>query len=37
VASVGPSRGAGTMAGGPSAPAGAAVPRIPRGRLAYQP
>jgi len=34
LASVGASRGAGTIAGGPSAPAGAALPRIPRGRLA---
>jgi hypothetical protein len=40
LASVGARRGAGTMAGGPSAPVGAAfprVPRVPRGRLAYQP
>ena len=37
VASVGASRGAGTIAGGPSATAGAAVSRMPRGRLAYQP
>jgi hypothetical protein len=37
VASVGASRGAGTIAGGPSATAGAALSRMPRGRLAYQP
>ncbi len=37
VASVGASRGAGTIAGGPSAAAGAAFPRMPRGRFAYQP
>jgi hypothetical protein len=37
LASVGARRGAGTMAGGPSAPVGAAFPRVPRGRLAYQP
>ncbi|WP_373061476.1 hypothetical protein [Gemmatimonas sp.] len=34
LASVGASRGAGTMAGGTAAAAVAAVPRIPRGRLA---
>ena len=33
VASVGASRGAGTMAGGPSAVASAAFPRVPRGRF----
>jgi len=33
----GASRGAGTIAGGPSAAAGSAFPRMPRGRLAYQP
>jgi hypothetical protein len=37
LASVGASRGAGTMAGGPSAVARAAFSRMPRGRLAYQP
>ncbi len=37
LASVGASRGAGTMAGGTAAAAVAAVPRMPRGRLAYQP
>jgi len=36
-ASLGASRGAGPMAGGPSAAVGAAFPRMPRGRLAYQP
>ncbi|WP_439643985.1 hypothetical protein, partial [Gemmatimonas sp.] len=36
-ASGGASRGAGLMAGGPSAVAGAAFPRVPRGRVAYQP
>ena len=35
VASVGANRGAGTIAGGPSAAVGAAFPRMPRGRLAY--
>jgi len=37
LASVGASRGAGTVAGGTAAAAVAAVPRMPRGRLAYQP
>jgi len=37
VASVGASRGAETIAGGTAAAAVAALPRIPRGRLAYQP
>ena len=37
VASLGARRGAGTIAGGPSAAAGAAFARMPRGRLAYQP
>jgi hypothetical protein len=37
LASVGASRGEGTMAGGPSAPVGADFPRMPRGRFAYQP
>ena len=37
LASVGASRGAGTMAGGPAAAASAAFSRMPRGRLAYQP
>ena len=36
-ASVGASRGAGTIAGGVSASAGSACRRMPRGRLAYQP
>ena len=37
VASVGASRGAETIAGGPSAAAGSAFPRMPRGRLPSQP
>jgi hypothetical protein len=37
VASVGASRRAGTIAGGPAAVASAAFPRGPRGRFAYQP
>lgn len=37
LASVGARRGAGTMAGATAAAAVAALPRIPRGRLAYQP
>jgi len=36
-ASVGAIRGAETVASGPSAAAGSAFPRMPRGRLAYQP
>lgn len=36
-ASVGASRGVGTMAGGPSAVARAAFPRVFRGRFSYQP
>ncbi len=36
-ASVGASRGAGTIAGGTAAAVGSALPRMPRGRLAYQP
>jgi len=37
MASLGARRGAGSIAGGPSAAAGAAFLRMPRGRLAYQP
>lgn len=37
LASVGAGRGAGTIAGGRSAAAGAALFRLPRGRLAYEP
>ena len=36
-ASVGANRAAATIAAGPSAVAVAAFPRVPRGRLAYQP
>jgi hypothetical protein len=36
-AAVGASGRAGTIVGGPSAPVGAALWRMPRGRLAYQP
>ena len=37
VASISASRGAGTIAGGPSVAAGAAFSRMPRERRAYQP